>query len=103
MEPNGTWKMTQIENKSQTLQISDTFELVKEESTWQLSSNNEPIFNFGTDDMNKIQVAYPNYIAYIKDSDKSVYIVPFEGQKSIGNEYCLARADYVLSGGNQLI
>ncbi|RNA04251.1 hypothetical protein BpHYR1_003348, partial [Brachionus plicatilis] len=102
LESNGTWKMTHSERNSLHLKISDTLELVKEESTWKLYSKNEPVFDFETEDVNRIQVAFPTYFAYMKDSDKSVYVLPFEKNSTIGKKYLLCRAEYVLPGGTPL-
>ncbi|CAF0980967.1 unnamed protein product [Brachionus calyciflorus] len=102
LDSNRTWKITQSENKNQSLKIGDIFELAKKESTWKLYSKNEQIFDFETEDINRIQVAFPSYIAYMKDSDKSVLVLPFENNNTIGNVYILSQADYVLLGGSPL-
>jgi hypothetical protein len=82
--------------------INNQFELIKhEKSTWQLVLNDAFVFDFQTKDLTRIQNTFPFYIAYMKDSDKNVNILPFLPDGSnIGIVFVLTKGEYILPGGN---
>jgi hypothetical protein len=92
-----------IENlKTERVKINNEYELIKqEESTWQLVLNGNYIFDFKTKDITRIQNAFPSYIAYMKDLDNNVNILPFliDGS-NIRTDFVLTQAEYILPGGN---
>jgi hypothetical protein len=100
-------KQTDDNNKNsddsevERIKISDKLSLAKSEENacWKLFSHDKSIFDFKTKDANRIQIAYPAYIAYMRDSESDVYILPFE-QESVGKECFLTKANYILPGGN---